>query len=285
MAQFNEAVTPAPAARRDAGAAAGPVVSDNVKVQGGRIAVIVGFLLLWQFGSGPIIDPFFFSSPVAIAAKVWDDLLDPGFYRDLYVTGVELSTGYAIGAMLGVTLGVLLARWPIVAQIFDPILIALNSIPRIALAPLLIVWLGIDMAPKIVLALTLVFFLTFFNTLAGIRNVNVGFVEVARVLGATDWQIFRKVMLPAAAPWIMTGLKMSLPFALIGVIVGEFLASSAGLGYRLNFYSTSYNTTGTFAMLFVMMAVMMTLNTILNRIEQRILKWRPRSAYQVEASA
>lgn len=284
MAQVNDLVGKAVTAGEAVRVSASPGVSDNTKIQLGRVAVIFGFLLLWQLGSGPLIDPFFFSSPVAIAAKVWEDLFQAGFYRDLYVTSVELFTGYAIGAVLGVTLGVLLARWPIVAQIFDPILIALNSIPRIALAPLLIVWLGIDMAPKIVLALTLVFFLTFFNTLAGIRNVNVGFVEVARVLGATDWQIFRKVMLPAAAPWIMTGLKMSLPFALIGVIVGEFLASAAGLGYRLNFYSTSYNTTGTFAMLFVMMAFMMTLNTIINRIEQRILKWRPRSAYQVDAT-
>lgn len=285
MAQFNEAASTTSETRRETSAPPAPVVSENVKIQVGRIAVIAGLLLLWQLASGPIIDPFFFSSPIAIAGKVRHDVLDPTFYRDLYITGVELFAGYAVGAILGIAIGVLLARWQLVAQIFDPILVALNSIPRIALAPLLIVWLGIDMAPKIVLALTLVFFLTFFNTLAGIRNVNAGFVDVARVLGASDWQIFRKVMLPAAAPWIMTGLKMSLPFALIGVIVGEFLASSSGLGYRLNFYSTSYNTTGTFAMLFVMMAIMMTLNMAFNRIEQKLMKWRPRSAYQVEASA
>lgn len=268
-------------------AVAAPVrrrLSDQQKVLVGRIAVIAGVLLLWEVSARlGLIDPFFFSSPIAVIAMMGREVVTPSFYHDLWVTGVEVGAGYAFGAIGGVSLGVVLARWPIAAQILDPILIALNSIPRIALAPLLIVWFGIDMASKIVLAATLVFFLTFFNTLSGIRNVEGGLISVARVQGASDWQIFLKVMLPGAASWIMTGLKMSLPFALIGVIVGEFMASSAGLGYRLNFYSTSYNTTGTFAMLFVMMLVMMALNSVMERVERSIMKWRPKSAFQAEA--
>lgn len=256
----------------------------DARIQFGRFVVIGGFLLLWQLSSGPLLDPFYVSTPSAIAVKIVSEFVSAGFYRDLYVTSIELFVGYVIGAASGVGIGVLLARWPTLAQIFDPIFVALNSIPRVALAPLLIVWLGIDLAPKIVLGATLVFFLTFFNTLAGIRNVSPGLVDVARVLGSTDWQIFHKVMLPAAAPWIMTGLKMSLPFALIGVIVGEFLAASSGLGFRLNYYSTSYNTTGTFAMLFIMMGFMMALNSVIVAIEKRVLKWRPRSAFQVDAA-
>lgn len=254
------------------------------KILIGRIAVIAGTLGLWEIASRTgLIDEFFFSRPSAIIALIAREFVTASFYRDLYVTAVEMGAGYLFGAVGGVFLGVLLARWPIAAQILDPILVALNSIPRIALAPLLIVWFGIDMASKIFLAATLVFFLTFFNTLAGIRNVDVGYINVARVQGASDWQIFRKVMLPGAASWIMTGLKMSLPFALIGVIVGEFLAASAGLGYRLNFYSTSYNTTGTFAMLFVMMGFMMMLNSVMEFAERRVLKWRPRGAFHAEA--
>ena len=129
----------------------------------------------------------------------------------------------------------------------DTFFSGLNSLPRIALAPLLVIWFGIDMGLKIVLAATLVFFLTFFTTLSGIRNVDQALVDVARVVGATERQIFRYVMLPGAAAWVINGLKMSLPYALIGVIVGEFLISSSGLGYRLNAYSTGYNTNGTFA--------------------------------------
>lgn len=262
----------------------GAFLSEDVRIQLWRIGIIIGLLSAWQLASGRLLDPFFFSSPQAIAARLWVDLHDWRFYRDFYVTAVQLFSGYGIGAVLGISLGVLLARWPFVAQVLDPLLIALNSIPRIALAPLLIIWLGIDMASKIVLAATLVFFLTFFNTLSGIRSVEAGLINVARVQGASDWQIFRKVMLPGAATWIMTGLKLSLPFALIGVIVGEFMASAAGLGYRLNLYTTSYNTSGTFAMLFVLMIFMMTLNMLINVVERAVMKWRPKTAFQAETS-
>ena len=185
-----------------------------------------------------------------------------------------MSLGYLFGAFFGILLGALLARWRFVADVLDPFFVALNSIPRIALAPLLIIWFGIDVASKVVLSATLVFFLTFFSTLSGIRGVDRGLLDVARVMGANDRQIFFKVLLPGSVTWIVSGLRLSLPFALIGVIVGEFLAASSGLGYRLNMYSTSYNTNGTFAMILVMMVFMMLLNAALNRIEARALRWR-----------
>lgn len=161
----------------------------------------------------------------------------------------------------------------------DPFLVAINSIPRIALAPLFVIWFGIDLASKVVLAATLVYFLTFFNTLSGIRSADPRLVNIARTMGATQWQIFRKVVLPGAASWIMTGLRTSLPFALIGVIVGEFVAASAGLGFRLNFYATSYNAAGTMAMLVVMMAIMMALNFAMVLIENYLMRWQPKSVH------
>lgn len=259
-------------------------LSHRSRVLVGQAVTIVSVLALWEYASGRWIDTFFISKPSEIVVKLWSEFFEPGFYHDVWVTMLEMFGGYAIGGFGGVILGVLLARWPVAAQILDPIFVGLNSIPRIALAPLLIIWFGIDMGSKIVLAATLVFFLTFFNTLAGILNVESGLINVARVQGATEWQIFTKVMLPAATSWIMTGLRTALPFALIGVIVGEFLAASVGLGYRLNMYSTTYNTTGTMAMLFVMMALMMLLNSAMIRIERKLLRWKPRSAYQVETT-
>jgi NitT/TauT family transport system permease protein len=119
-----------------------------------------------------------------------------------------------------------------------------------------------------------VFFITFFTTISGIRNVDQALVNVARLVGASERQIFRHVMLPGAAAWVMSGLKMSLPYALIGVIVGEFMIASSGLGYRLNYYSTSYNTNGTFAMLIVMMVLMMALNGLMSWVERRVFRWR-----------
>jgi NitT/TauT family transport system permease protein len=239
-----------------------------------RIGLVVATLVLWQFGGGVLFDPFYLGSPRGIAEVLAHDLADWHFYRDLWVTAMEMGLGYFFGALFGVALGTLFARWPFAAEVFDPFFVALNSIPRIALAPLLIIWFGIDLMSKIVLSVTLVFFITFFSTLSGIRSVDRELINVARVMGANDRQIFFKVLLPGATTWIMSGLRMSLPFALIGVIVGEFLASSSGLGYRLNMYSTSYNTNGTFAMLLVMMAFMMVLNMVISFVEKRATRWR-----------
>jgi len=240
----------------------------------GQVALIVLVLATWQFGSGRLFDPFFVGNPAGVAKILIDDLGDPRFWNDPRVTGTEMTLGYLLGGLSGIALGVLLARWRLAADIFDPFFAGLNSLPRIALAPLLVIWFGIDIASKVVLAATLVFFLTFFTTLSGIRSVDPALVDVARVVGANERQIFRYVMLPGAAAWVINGLKMSLPYALIGVIVGEFLVASSGLGYRLNFYSTSYNTNGTFAMLLVMMALMMGLNALMVLVERYALRWR-----------
>jgi NitT/TauT family transport system permease protein len=240
----------------------------------GQVALIVAVLALWQFGSGRLFDPFFVGNPAGVANVLIKDLFDPHFYADLAVTGLEMAWGYLLGVLLGVGFAVIFARWRLMADIFDPFFSGLNSLPRIALAPLLVIWFGIDMASKAVLAATLVFFLMFFTTLSGIRNVDPALVDLARLVGATKRQIFRFIILPAAAVWVINGLKVSLPYALIGVIVGEFIVSSSGLGYRLNAYSTSYNTNGTFAMLLVMMALMMVLNALVNIVERRLLRWR-----------
>jgi sulfonate transport system permease protein len=240
----------------------------------GQAALIVLVMAVWHIGSGWLFDPFFVGSPSGVAKVLVEDLGDPRFWNDLRVTGTEMTLGYLLGGLSGIALGMLFARWRLAADIFDPFFTGLNSLPRIALAPLLVIWFGIDMASKVVLAATLVFFLTFFTTLSGIRNVDPALVDVARLVGANERQIFLYVMLPGAAAWVINGLKMSLPYALIGVIVGEFLVASSGLGYRLNFYSTSYNTNGTFAMLLVMMALMMGLNALMVFIERYALRWR-----------
>jgi len=248
----------------------------------GQITVIVIVIAAWHLGSGRLFDPFYVGSPIGVAKVLVDDFGDPRFWNDLRVTGTEMILGYLVGGLSGIALGILFARWRLAADIFDPFFTGLNSLPRIALAPLLVIWFGIDMASKVVLAATLVFFLTFFTTLSGIRNVDQALVDVARLMGSSDRQIFRYVMLPGAAAWIINGLKMSLPYALIGVIVGEFLIASSGLGYRLNLYSTSYNTNGTFAMLLVMMALMMGLNALMGLVERHALRWRAETTATVQ---
>lgn len=250
--------------------------AENVwSVQGGRALLVLVFLGLWEIGSGRWFDTFYFSKPSAILGALLKEIEDPGFYKDLGVTGLEFSLGYLIGSVSGIALGVALARWLYIAKLIDPFLLAINSIPRIALAPMLIVWFGIGMSSKVFLAATLVFFITFFNTLSGIRGVERSLINVARIHGASDWQIFTKVMMPHASAWILTGLRMSLPFALVGVILGEFMVASSGLGYRLNGYATAYNMTGAIAIILVMMLVMMGLTALADWLDRRIMSWRP----------
>jgi NitT/TauT family transport system permease protein len=250
---------------------------NSLSINIGRILLIGSLLAAWEIGATWYFDPFFFSKPSLVAVKLASELLNPGLYHDAFVTGVELFFGYATGAAAGIVCGVLLANWPFIAKIFDPLLAALNAIPRIAIAPMLIVWFGIGMASKIFLAATLVFFITFFNTHAGVRSVNQALLDVARIQGANGWQLFMKVVMPSASSWIITGLKTSLPFALAGVIFGEFLVASEGLGYRLNQYSTSYDTTGGISMIFLMMLIMMALMAVADAIESRLLRWRPKA--------
>jgi len=244
-------------------------------VNAGRLGAVLLLFAVWELGAGRLFDIFYFSKPSLIVAHFAKEMVDPGFYNDLWVTGLELVLGYTSGGAAGIALGILLARWRYVARICDPFLLAVNSVPRIAVAPMLIVWFGIGIASKVFLAATLVFFITFFNTLSGIRGVDKALCDVARVQGASEWQIFTKVMLPHASAWILTGLKMSLPFGLVGVILGEFLVSSEGLGFRLNGYATGYNTTGAIAMILIMMFLMMALTAVADRIDARVMRWRP----------
>lgn len=244
-------------------------------VNGGRFAALLLLFALWELGAGRLFDIFYFSQPSLIVAQVAKEVVDPNFYRDLGVTGLELILGYASGGATGIALGILLARWRYVAKICDPFLLALNSVPRIAVAPMLIVWFGIGIASKVFLAATLVFFITFFNTLSGIRGVDKALCDVVRVQGGSEWQIFTKVMMPHASAWILTGLKMSLPFGLVGVILGEFLVSSKGLGFRLNSYATAYNTSGAITMILLMMFLMMALTAVADLVDARVMRWRP----------
>jgi NitT/TauT family transport system permease protein len=171
---------------------------------------------------------------------------------------------------------VVLARLEFVAQVLDPFIVAANGIPRVALAPLFIIWFGIGELSKVILASTLTFFLTFYGTFSGLRAVEPAYKEIARVMGASERQIFAKVSLPAASPWIVAALKVGLPFALIGAIIGEFMAASRGLGYMIQLNTNQFDTTGAVTGILVLMISVMLVNGLLNRLERYVLRWRPR---------
>ena len=242
-----------------------------------RFILAIVLIGLWEFGAGRWFDPIYFSSPTRVA-KHLIEWFGGDILRHAGITIRETLSGYVAGAAVGVATGILLSRLRFLGAVLDPFIVALNGTPRIALAPILIIWFGIGETSKIVLAGLLTFFLCFYSTLAGIRMVDPAHISLARVLGASERQILWRVVLPSTAPWILNALKVSLPFALIGAIVGEFLASTAGLGHMIRLYTSQFDTTGALAGITILMLFVVLINLVVEGVERRLLRWRPAAA-------
>jgi NitT/TauT family transport system permease protein len=240
--------------------------------------LIFGFLLLavWELSSGRWIDPFWVSSPSLVFSYLYGVISDGSIFAHLAVTLYETFTGFFIGAIFGIALGFALGRRETLAQILDPYVVAFNGIPRIALAPLFIIWFGIGPSSKVILVVSVVFFLTFFNTFAGVKGVEAELKNILRIMGATERQILMKVTLPAIVPWITTGLKISLPYAIVAAVVGEFIAASKGLGYLINYNTSLFSTTGALGGILILALVVVLCNEVISRTESYLLRWRPR---------
>lgn len=250
-----------------------------------RTAFALGFLAMWEATALNVgtdqwlcVDPFWFSSPLRICGYLVEISRQGTIFIDTLVTMWEAFLGYVIGAVLGIALGFVLARLETLAEILDPFIVAVNGIPRVAMAPILIIWFGIGIESKVVLAISLVLFLTFMNTYAGLRGVDPALKNLARVMGADEMQLLWKVTLPAAMPWILTGLKIGVPFAIIGAILGEFMAASRGLGYMIQHASNLFNIAGSFAGLILLMIIVLLANAAVNRLERYLLRWRPQQS-------
>jgi NitT/TauT family transport system permease protein len=239
---------------------------------------LFGLLLLslWEGSSGRLIDPFWISSPSRVFGYLWEVIADGSIFGHLAITLYETFSGFFIGALSGIGFGFLLARREILAQILDPFIVAFNGIPRIALAPIFIIWFGIGPNSKVILVVIVVFFLTFFNTYSGVKGVDIELKNILRIMGANERQILFKVTIPATIPWITTGLKLSVPYALVGAVVGEFIAASKGLGYLINYNTSLFSTTGALGGIIILALVVVCCNEVIERTEAYLLRWRPR---------
>jgi NitT/TauT family transport system permease protein len=244
-----------------------------------RILLVALIFGVWEFASGRLFSAFWVSKPSLIAAYIWKWVVAGDFFYQMSFTFGAMLAGFAAGTVVGLAAGIVLSRTQFAADVLDPFLVAINGIPRVALAPLFVVWFGIDMLPKIVLVFTLVFFVIFYNTYAGIKSVERRYIDLAFVMGASERDLFAKVILPAAMPHVFLGIKLSIPYALIGAIIGEFVASSAGLGWKIQMETSLYNTTGTMAGLIVMMLIVVAMNSLLALAERRLLRWQPAARY------
>lgn len=239
-----------------------------------RLLFAAGFLAAWQTASGWLLDPFWVSSPSAIGATLVKWTRAGALQYHLLVTFKETITGFAFGAASGILAAFLIGSNDVLRRTVDPFLTAVYGVPKVALAPLFIMWFGIGLAPKIVLAAVSVFFLVFFSTIGGIAQVDRKMVDALRIMGAGRMTIHRRVTFPSALPWVFTGLKLGLPYGFVGAVAAEMMASNAGIGFLTQNAAGQLDTAGVFAALFALMIVTAALNEGLGRLEHWIFRWR-----------
>jgi sulfonate transport system permease protein len=240
-----------------------------------QIGIAVIGLALWQWGVHVrVLDPFFVSRPSDIAGRIATWVITGSVWHHLVTTLEEALLGLVLGSVLGITLGFVLARSPLVARVCDPYITMLNAVPRVVLAPIFLLWFGLGIWSKVALAVTLVFFVMFFNTYQGVRDADRVLIDNARMLGASERQLVRHVLIPSALTWIFSSLHTSLGFALVGAVVGEYLGSARGLGYVIQQAEGTFDTTGVFAGMAVLGLVVVAVSALVARVERWLLRWK-----------
>ena len=258
-----------------------------------QIALLAAILGGWQLGSRDLQFAFFMGEPLLVAGRIWSWFIPFGFgpsvlfpdgvpgradiYLHLGTTLLETVLAFGIGTLLGLGCGLWLALAPIASGILDPYIKAANSMPRVILAPIFALWFGLGIWSKVALAITLVFFIVFFNVYQGVKEVSPVVLANARMLGATQRQLLRTVYLPSATSWVFSSLHTSVGLAFVGAVVGEYLGSARGVGYLILQAEGTFDVNTVFAGIVVLTAFALLLDGIVGRVEKRLMKWQPRS--------
>jgi NitT/TauT family transport system permease protein len=239
-----------------------------------QIGIVIFTIVGWETFSRVYHAEFWISSPTAVVAELGRWAASGELVSDLQLTLTEAGVGFAIGSILGGLTGFILGWVRRLGDLLEPFVLSLYTLPKIALAPLFVLWFGIGATNKIMFSAMLVFFMVFFTTYQGTRQVDRELVENARLLGAKRWDIWTKIAIPYSAVWVFTGIRIGLPYALIGAIVGEFVAAEAGVGFRIKEATSFFNTAAVFAGLLVLMAISLMLLGLLKLVESRVLRWQ-----------
>lgn len=240
-----------------------------------QIALGAAFLGAWQaLVNAGKLDKFFFSRPSDIALRIIEWLRTGSIWPHLVTTLEEAALAFLLGAASGIVLGFALARSPRFGALLDPYIRVLNALPRVVLAPIFLLWFGLGIWSKVALGVTVVFFIVFFNTHQGVREVDPVVVDNARMLGASEWQLTRHVLMPSALTWVFSSLHVSIGFAMIAVVVGEYLGAARGVGYLISQAEGTFDTTGVFAGMMVLSAVVLLVGWGVSRLERWLLRWK-----------
>ncbi|WBY03922.1 ABC transporter permease [Ramlibacter tataouinensis] len=258
-----------------------------------QVAVLVLVLAIWQLASRNEQTAFFIGEPVKVAGRIWSWFLPFGLpvnalfpeglegradiYVHLGVTLLETVLAFGIGTLMGLGFGLWLALAPTASAILDPYVKAANSMPRVILAPIFGLWFGLGIWSKVALAVTLVFFIVFFNVYQGVREVSPVVLANARMLGANQRQLLRTVYLPSATSWVFSSLHTSVGLAFVGAVVGEYLGSARGVGYLILQAEGTFDVNTVFAGIVVLTAFALVLDGLVGRIERRLMKWQPKA--------
>ena len=250
-----------------------------------RAAVLIALLGFWHLGGRfGFLDPFFFSTPIDVIVRTWTDLGSADIYRHLWVTTIETLLAFAIGTVGGIAVGFWLGLAPLASLVLDPYIKAANALPRVVLAPIFALWLGLGIWSKVALGVSLVFFIVFFNVYQGIKEVSPVVLANARMLGASRRQLMTSVYLPSALSWVFSSLHTAVGFALVGAVVGEYLGSAAGLGYRIHQAEGVFDTVGVFSGMLILTIFVIAVDAIVSLIEARFQVWRPTTGSRPDAA-
>ena len=253
-----------------------------------QIALFVGILAFWHVATSPTLLPpfyfdnpnkaaFFFGEPLKVLLRVWVWFSSGSIYPHLWVTLIETLLAFVIGTVLGLGMGLWLALSPVASALLDPYIKALNSMPRVILAPIFGVWFGLDIASKVALGVTLVFFIVFFNVYQGVREVSPTVLANARMLGAGERQLLRHVYVPSAMSWVFASLHNSVGLAFVGAVVGEYLGSAKGVGYLIHQAEGFFDMNTVVAGIVLLTAFALLLDWAVGWAERRLMVWQPRS--------
>jgi NitT/TauT family transport system permease protein len=246
-----------------------------------QVLVAVVVIGLWHvfttvpmFGRIPL-PPFFFSNPWDVGSQIVSWFASGIIWKHLGITLLESVLAFVIGSTLGVLIGFWFARQPRLAAIFDPYVKMANALPRVVLAPIFALWLGLGIWSKVALGVTLVFFIVFFNVYQGVKEVSPTVLANGRMLGMSERQLMRHVFWPSALSWMFSSLHTAVGFAVVGAVVGEYLGSAAGLGYVIQQAEGTFDVAGVFAGMFVLSAFVIAIDVLVSVVEKRLLVWKP----------
>jgi NitT/TauT family transport system permease protein len=242
----------------------------------GHVVFIAAFIGLWELLSARgILDPTFFGRPSGIAMYLWNGfIVERNLWNDLFYTVLAATIAFWGGSIAAILVGLLFAMLPRLHQACEPYLTLLNSMPRIALAPLFLLWFGLGIGSKIAVAISLTFFIVLSSTVAGIKGVNSDHLVLSRALGAKPSQVFFKVTLPSAVPIIFSGLRLGLVYSLLGVVGAELIAAEHGLGQVLAYLQSTFDMDGVMALLFLLALLGLSITVAMNYLERKLLIWQ-----------